>query len=69
MYLCFGLSLWVVVALWIRELKQANRVDFTLMHLLIAPGLVVRQLGVVRLVVIYYVLVATVFSVGIEIIY
>ena len=63
MFLLFGGLIWLAVALWIRELASRSELDLTLLHLLLLPKVVIKQLGIIRLVVIYLCFVATVFLV------
>lgn len=55
--------MWLAVVLWLRELTARSEVDLTLLHLLLLPKLVIKQLGIVRLVVLYLCCVATGFLV------
>lgn len=59
MFLVVGSLMWLAVILWLRELVTRNKLDFTLLHLLLLPKLVIKQLGIVRLVVLYLCCVAT----------
>lgn len=59
MFLMVGGLIWLAVALWLRELAERAELDLTLLHLLLLPRMVIRQLGIVRIVVLYLCLVAT----------
>lgn len=59
MFLLMGVLIWLAVALWLRELAERPEFDLTLLHCLLMPGVVLRQLGITRLVTLYCCAVAT----------
>lgn len=63
MFLIIGSLIWLAVLFWLRELATRSELDLTLLHLLLLPKLVIKQLGIVRLVIIYLCCVATGFLV------
>lgn len=63
MFLVIGGLIWLAVALWLRELATRSELDLTLLHVLLLPKMIIKQLGIVRIVVIYLCCVATAFLV------
>jgi hypothetical protein len=62
-FLLIGGLIWLAVVLWLRELAARSELDLTLLHVLLLPKMVLKQLGIVRIVVIYLCFVATAFLV------
>lgn len=63
MFIIIGSLIWVAVVLWLKELTSRSEVDFSFLHLILLPKLILKQLGIVRIVILYLCLVATGFLV------